>query len=289
MPAIAPEKVLKDLGALWADLAKPAEASEHGVLRACAMTLIIALEPDDDPAGVGQTIAELMHDHPSRAIVLKPGSPGQDLDARVSAQCWMPFGKRQQVCCEQIEIATPIADAEQAARLILGLLAPDLPAVLWARGRAWLDSAGFGDLAPYVTKLIVDSERGCGIEAVRSLRQRARRVADLAWTRTTATRQEIARFFDDPRNAGALDGVNAVICPPDQPYLSAWLAVCLPGRKVVRDGRAGLIRIEGPQGALEFRILPPPESECALIAAELGIIGADPVFERVLAATEWPA
>src|SRR5689334_157211 len=103
MPAIAPEKVLKELGALWADLAKPSEASEHGVLRACAMTLVVALEPGDDPQQVGQVIAELIHEHPSRAIVLKPGEAHQDLDARVSAQCWMPFGKRQQVCCEQIE------------------------------------------------------------------------------------------------------------------------------------------------------------------------------------------
>ena len=131
MPAIAPERVLKDLGELWKGLASPEAgvSTESGVLRACAMTFIVALEPEDDGQAVGQTIAELIHQHPSRAIVLKPGAEATPLDATVSAQCWMPFGKRQQVCCEQIEITAPPADAVQASRLILGLLAPDLPAV----------------------------------------------------------------------------------------------------------------------------------------------------------------
>src|SRR5436190_23704683 len=110
--AIKPEKILKELAKLWVDLAKEeTDKNSAGVLRACAMTLIVAVEEREDAQAVGETIAELMHEHPSRAIVLDvrkdgvgtdgvPQDGGGQLDARVFAQCWMPFGRRQQICCE---------------------------------------------------------------------------------------------------------------------------------------------------------------------------------------------
>lgn len=288
MPAIAPERVLKDLDELWKGLASPEAgvSTESGVLRACAMTFIVALEPEDDMQAVGQTIAELIHQHPSRAIVLKPGAEAMPLDASVSAQCWMPFGKRQQVCCEQIEITAPPADAVQASRLILGLLAPDLPVVLWCRGKAWLKSAGFGDLLPLMTKVIIDTGSGCGLSEIACLRSSARRVADLAWTRTTRTRQEIARFFDDPRNAGQVDSVNSIVVPSGQRYIGAWLLLALPGRKLAMDGPPSRIRLEGPGIGFDFAIAPDPESDYPLLNEELGITGPDPVFEAVLPVAE---
>jgi hypothetical protein len=288
MAAIAPEKVLKDLNHLWAGLAaqNAGASTEAGVLRACAMTFIVALEPDDDGQSVGQTIAELIHEHPSRAIVLKPGAESAPLDANVSAQCWMPFGKRQQVCCEQIEITAPPANAIQASRLILGLLASDLPAVLWSRGSAWLRSAGFADLLPLMTKIIVDSGRGCGISDIGRLRRRTPHVADLEWTRTTRTRQEVSRFFDDPRHASELKAVNTIVVPAGQCYLGAWLLRALPGSKLSLDGPPGQIRLEGPGVEFEFPIVPGPESDYALLNEELGIIGPDQVFENVVTVAE---
>ena len=62
-----------------------------GVLRACAMTLLVVAEDDADAEHVRQTLGELMHDHPSRAIVLK-ATEGAELNARVFAECWMPLG-----------------------------------------------------------------------------------------------------------------------------------------------------------------------------------------------------
>ena len=91
------DAALKELAALWADLAQPnqGEATASGVLRACAMTLIVAAEDETDAQAASEVLAELMHEHPSRAIVLKPRDEG-GLEARVFAQCWMPFGRRQQ-------------------------------------------------------------------------------------------------------------------------------------------------------------------------------------------------
>ena len=46
-----------------------------------------------------------MPEHPARAIVIRLRGAGERaLSERVYAQCWMPFGQRRQICCEQIEI-----------------------------------------------------------------------------------------------------------------------------------------------------------------------------------------
>ena len=100
-----PEKILKELGQVWTRLAKDeAGQGKPTVLRACAMTLIVATDDEDEQGfSAAQTLTELMHEHPSRGIVLNvttKGEPG--LEARVLAQCWKPFGKAQQICCEQI-------------------------------------------------------------------------------------------------------------------------------------------------------------------------------------------
>jgi glucose-6-phosphate dehydrogenase assembly protein OpcA len=250
------------------------------------MTFIVALEPDDDGQSVGQTIAELIHRHPSRAIVLKPAPAAAELEAHVTAQCWMPFGKRQQVCCEQIEISAQPANGLQASHLILGLLAPDLPAVLWSRGAAWLKSAGFADLLPLMTKTIVDTGKGCGMNDLGRLKERTGHVADLEWTRTTRTRQQISRFFDDPRNASQLKSVNEILVPAGQRYLAAWLLRALPGSKLLMDNAPGQIRLVGPGVAFDFQIVPGPENDCALLDEELGIIGPDPVYEAVYPVAE---
>ena len=67
---IDPEKIRKQLSDLWVDLAKEKDG-DAGVLRACSMTLIAAVDEADDPAQIGETIAMLMREHPSRAIVVR--------------------------------------------------------------------------------------------------------------------------------------------------------------------------------------------------------------------------
>src|ERR1700676_3849503 len=101
---INPEQILNELSKLWVDLAKEKDSAD-GVLRACSMTLIAALSEKDDPGEIGETLAMLMREHPSRAIVVRVrDSEEHFLASRVFAQCWMPFGLRRQICCEQVEI-----------------------------------------------------------------------------------------------------------------------------------------------------------------------------------------
>ena len=75
------------------------------------MTLIVVVEEERDAQAIGETLASLMHEHPSRAIVLRVRSGEEpSLSARVFAQCWMPFGSRQQICCEQVEIISSLGE-----------------------------------------------------------------------------------------------------------------------------------------------------------------------------------
>ena len=113
---VAPDSILKELAALWTQEGKQGGA---GVLRACSMTLVVIAEAGDDASALGETVAALMPEHPARSILIRLlGDRERALSQRVYQQCWKPFGQRQQICCEQIEITA--SDAALA----------DLPSVI---------------------------------------------------------------------------------------------------------------------------------------------------------------
>src|SRR5258708_37640231 len=100
---VAPDAILKQLAALWTQEGKQGDA---GVLRACSMTLLIVAEAGDDASALGETVAALMPEHPARTILIRLQGDGERaLRERGYQQCWEPFGPRQQIWCEQIEIA----------------------------------------------------------------------------------------------------------------------------------------------------------------------------------------
>lgn len=316
MPAtVQPERILRDLTELWHNLASAeGKPTASGVLRACSMTLIVAADDPGDAVEVEQTLAELMHEHPSRAIVLKPGPSGDGLDARVFAQCWMPFGSRQQICCEEIEITTPEDSLEQASRVILGLLTPDLPAVLWVRGDHWFDRAGFEQLYPLIDKIVVDScSFGNGaraFELIDALRTKGPLVADLAWTRLTGWRETIANSLEGP-GAKMIGSVREIVVDhyKESPavsvyYLAAWLAGAFQDASVRfervegTEGQIAGVRLRGDGVDVGFRrldgdaiqvtgttsiatLLLPHATDSRSMQEELTIRGRDPVFEAV--------
>lgn len=315
--AIRPERILKDLAKLWVDLAKEeGDKNSSGVLRACAMTLIVAVEQREDAQAVGQTIAELMHEHPSRAIVLYIEEPGtaqsENLDARVFAQCWMPFGRRQQICCEQIEITAPERILADVPKLLLALTVPDLPVVLWVRCPHMATHPEFQNLYPLASKIIIDSDcfddPGWGYDYVARMNRRGINMMDLAWTRLTHWREMIAQMFEDERNRARLDTINAVTIVHGGSgmgarYLATWLQNALPRARVhfqggkgessgiarvelagagfsasvaLEDGSTAVLKVDG----LTQRTAMRATTEEALLSDELGIIGVDPVFRR---------
>jgi glucose-6-phosphate dehydrogenase assembly protein OpcA len=235
---IAPDRILHDMADLWVTLGKQGEG-EAGVLRACSMTLVVAAEESDDAQAIGEAIAALMPEHPSRAIVIRfRVGERRELAARVFAQCWMPFGHRQQICCEQIEITASDASLPDLPPVVLPLTVPDLPVILWCRSPRLFGLPAFAQLAAIAQKMVVDSAAfGDPIAALKDLSAAAaagRLLADLSWTRLTRWRELIAQIFENraqlanlPLVSDILISHRAAVPPTTAHYLAAWLIEAL--------------------------------------------------------------
>jgi len=318
---VQPERILRDLQQLWAQMAVD-QADSGGVLRACAMTLVAVAENASDADRVRQTVGVLMHNHPSRAVILHPGGNAAELDARIFAECWKPFGKSQQICSEGIEITAGQGGFSEVAKFLVPLRVPDLPVVLWCRGTQVLTSGAeqgpFDPLFPLADKIIFDTSQvadaDSALQFLRRLRGRGRRVADLHWTRLTGWREVLAHLFDDhalrPDELKSAQvtfgGPSVTTCAR---YFAAWIRTSLPAVKVgiaadvAKDVPAGIRSVTlstasdhlsitlGGDRCLEvsgcgrhYRSLLPSASEDSLMQEELGILGPDPVYERALSA-----
>lgn len=317
--AVHPEKLLRELDQVWLTLGKETEAA-GGVLRACAMTLITLVEDSADAAGITETLADLMRDHPSRAIVVRVGAAAR-LEGRALAQCWMPFGRRQQICCEQIEIATPAEGMEDVWPVLRGLMVPDLPVVAWVGSARLLDRPEMDAALKLAQRVIVESR---GVTQTAPFVQRLARiasqrlVADLAWTRITRWRELIAQAFEHPALARRVREVREIVVRHggDRPgpaalYLAAWLKCALrdagalaeiryenvevadatwhirgvelrAGESVLAASRAerGMVQIEGESGSSCLVFRQLRESE--LMREELSVSGPDAAFRAVL-------
>jgi len=317
MAVAPPEKILKDLADLWVNTGKQ-EVGEaaHGVLRACTLTLIVVTEDNDDPAGLGETIAALMPEHPARSIVIRfTGAGERSIGQRVFAQCWMPFGQRRQICCEQVEITCSDASLGDVPSVVLPLEVPDLPVILWCRSPRLLGMAEFPSLAGMARRVVVDS--GAMADAPAALRRLAGEAArgmllgDLAWTRLTRWRQTIEQIFEDPRQTARLQGAAQITVGDGGAvttralYMAAWMAAALESvgaaatvhiRTSAQETFAAIdcgefhVRLERRDGHLTTTLdglshctpLPKPD-DYLLLREELGIVGRDPVFTRTLA------
>jgi glucose-6-phosphate dehydrogenase assembly protein OpcA len=288
---IEPEKLLKELEALWTSFGQ----ESGSVLRACTMTLIVLDEESGDPQSLGETIAAVVPDHPSRVILMKLRAAGErDLSARVFAQCWKPFGQRQQICCEQIEITASEASVADLRPVLLALAAPDLPIVLWCRAARLFRHRDFPEIGGIAGKVIVD---GAGLgppeQALTILTAWAHApLADMAWTRLTRWRQLVAGFFDNPHYRERLPAAREAriyysggAVPLEARYFGAWLENCLaaagvdiPVAYTPGDGQRLALECPGLMGETAC----PEAAEHDLLREELGILARDRVFENAL-------
>ncbi|MCZ2146996.1 MAG: glucose-6-phosphate dehydrogenase assembly protein OpcA [Bryobacterales bacterium] len=313
-PKVTPEAILKELSELWVGLGAGDEA---GVLRACAMTLIIAADEEEEAGVLGEMIAGIMHDHPSRAIVLRVRDGSDpDIESRVLALCWMPFGRRQQICCEQIEIMASEGSLQDLPRIVLGVMAPDLPVVLVCRGPKLFSLPAFQPLLSVAGKVIVDSrcasEPQRMLERIAGLRQLGHAIHDLAWTALTPWREVIACAFDDRATLSRLHEIHQVSITagkrgpgPEAWYLGAWLLRGLGVQSGIEfavadsDDPIHAVDLRGAGLNLSFTLdsrtilrftrgdvannLPfTVSSDWDLMREELALLGRDHIFEEVL-------
>ena len=320
-----PEQILKGLGKLWTSLGQ--EEKQQGkptVLRACAMTLIVVTNGDADGFEASQALSELMHEHPSRGILLSVDEQVEHgFEARVVAQCWKPFGKAQQICCEQIEIATNRQNWPNIAPTIIGITVADLPVVLCCLQEETLNPAapkeirsGLDALTNLASKTVVSSRSRPPAEVFQVLskwKAEGEVFADLEWTRLTPWRQPIAQIFDNPEreNRFSMFTEIEIAYAGDYPaasvlYMGAWLSKPY-GAKVsftkVDQGAKGLQRVTlrcqsetitmerisddtvhlHSTNGRERKHSMPERGFYTLMNEELAVLGPDPVFDSIFA------
>jgi len=307
-PSIAPDRILKQLADLWTAEGKQGDA---GVLRACSMTLCVLADRHDDPQAFGETMAALMPEHPARAIIVRlSGAEARTLAERVYPQCWMPFGQRRQICCEQIEITASDSALGDLPSILLPLAVPDLPVVLWCRSARLTQMPEFRELARLATKIIVDSTGSAkpadAVWQLADAQRRGRFIADLAWTRLTRWRESLSRLFENRNHLARLAGIKSVRVgfPPGMDtsawYLAAWAGNALnvpptvaPNSKslnfelaapdfqvsLARDGDRLVTTVDAQSTCTNL----PPATDYALMREELSIMRRDAIFESTLA------
>ncbi len=325
IPSAQPEQILKGLSKLWTSLGQ--EEKQHGqptVLRACAMTLIVATDEPDGGAFASQTISELMREHPSRGVVLaisedEPASP----EARVLAQFWKPFGKAQQIGCEQIEIKARPETWPHVGPILFGLTVADLPVVFWCRHQAALDAHATSDqrrglqtVMDLASKTIIDTR---GLKASQSFellakwRSKGYVAADLEWTRLTRWREPLAHVFDNVTRPNPFSSFHTIEIGyvGDQPgpgefYIAGWLSAphkarvsftketgyCSglhsitlhSGEETITFGRTGEECMTiQSTNGRERRFSYSDATATSLMTEELSIVGVDPAFDGAFA------
>src|SRR5471032_978018 len=304
---VAPEKVLKELSALWVAHGKEgAAAGAAGVLRACSMTLVVLSETGDDRAALGETIAALMPEHPARALMIYLSGAGpRSLAERVTQQCWKPFGKGPQICCEQVEITASDAALADLPLVLLPLVVPDLPVIVWCRSARLLRMPEFRQISTMATKVVMDSAGLAGLAAVMGWMADATRegliIADLSWTRLTRWREMLSHVFENRDYLAKLSGISEVRVEfAGELGVAAWLMGAWVANALADAGVEAALRMElsGPEVRVAMERqgdrlviavnrlsnctnLPQP-SDYLLMREELGIVRRDAVFEKSL-------
>ncbi len=242
--AIDINAIERELRQMWQEQAAHPDAGGQAVIRALTLNLIVRA-PDDDWAEQALAVAPaLTAQHPNRTVIVidRPG-PATELQANAQALCTLANAGRTQVCGEQVTISARGAPAGQLASLVLPLLVPDLPVVLWAPGpqpfaqplvqrlyrlcdRLIVDSTTFADPLRELAELAVFEQTANGAPAV----------SDLGWTRLTPWRELTAQFFDTRPFLPHLHRIDEIVIeyaagnrpnPVAALLFVGWLASCL--------------------------------------------------------------
>ncbi|MCU0226291.1 MAG: glucose-6-phosphate dehydrogenase assembly protein OpcA [Bryobacterales bacterium] len=232
--SVQPSTLLRQLDELWADFSQTSqEAADGAVVRACSLTWITVVEGDHQTVqDCDEMLAGVMRVHPSRAIIvlLREGDD-RSMKGSVSAQCWRPFGSKQQVCIERILLETTRAGACDLPAVVRALLVADLPVVLFCRNANLLHLDGIAETSGMADRVVVDiafQDTVCA-KLWPALPGLGRYVSDLAWDRVIRFRRAIASHFQAAAHRKMLDEVQQVAvrtragCPtPEAAYLLSW-------------------------------------------------------------------
>ncbi|OLT38567.1 glucose-6-phosphate dehydrogenase assembly protein OpcA [Saccharomonospora sp. CUA-673] len=217
------------------------------------LTLVIVAEDDDQLEDAIYAANEASREHPSRVIVVAKGArtaaPRIDGQIRVGGDAG---------ASEVVVLRLYGALANQGQSAVVPLLLPDAPIVTWWPGNG-PKSPSKDALGKLAQRRITDS--AAEKNPIRSLQSRAKTYADgdtdLAWTRLTEWRAQLAGALDLPpyeRVTGA-----TVTGKPDSPsteLLAGWLAEYLgvPVKRSKTTSAQGIVSVtlERPSGPISI-------------------------------------
>lgn len=266
------------------------------------LTLVIASAHAANEAAIAAANTA-SREHPMRVIVLSTVPGGQDrLDAQIRIG-------GDAGASDVIVLQAGGDTASDPESLVTGLLLSDAPVVVWWPGEA-PEAPASAPLGRIAQRRITDAAAASDVDE--ALRRLARGYApgdtDLAWTRLTLWRAQLAAVLDQP----PYDPVRAIEVSgaansPSTKLLAAWLRLQLrvPCQIVTTDPGTGLsgirgVRLERDSGAIElFRdvadvatliqpgqprheMVLPRRSDHDCLAEELRRLGPDELFGDVV-------
>jgi glucose-6-phosphate dehydrogenase assembly protein OpcA len=263
------------------------------------LTLVVVADESEHYDALKASL-ESAREHPSRILVVIPrggrGAPRLDAELRIGVG-----GPGDTIL---LRLHGELADHTYS--VVLPLLLPDTPVVVWWPGKApsvpaedplgKLSQRRLTDLASEARPIPAATRRKEGYRPGDT---------DLAWTRLTAWRALLAAALDQYQNPVRSAEVAAEPGTPSSLLLAAWLAARLrvdvtqvasdgPGlTRVTLDTRDGPIEINRPDGHTAELVVPgsPPRTvqlqqreTASLLAEELRRLDPDDIYAEALAA-----
>ena len=258
---VQPAAIERELAALW----KPAEESaqadaSHAVARVCLANLIV-VGPASTAAWQQEALRKLSARYPCRVLWSRLDTTSDDttLSAEVTALCHLPLPGQPQVCSEVILLTTGRGGARSLPSVVLSLLEPDLPVMVWWALPADAEPELFDAVCELADRVVVhweplDSPVLRTASARPSLRlclrpRAVNKATIMVWHTMSYWRELMAQFFDHPQLRGMLRDVGTVTVryatSAGQPaatlpaaLLAGWLAGQLQWKAVRSNARA---------------------------------------------------
>ena len=263
------------------------------------LTLVVATDERGHDDAV-RAAADAAMEHPCRIVSVIPRAPKEKarLDAEVGVATRGNPG-------EVVVLRLYGHLGEHADSVVLPLLLPDAPVVVWWPGAA-PDVPADSPLGRLANRRVTDA--AASAKPLAALRSRLTCLTpgdtDLAWTRLTPWRTLLAAALDEPFDPVTSATVSAARNNPSATLLAAWLRCCLevdvdvkasrgPGITEVRlrsaRGDIAITRPDGERATLsrpgqpDRRVALPRRPTADLLAEELRRLDADEVYAEALA------
>ncbi|HEY5640383.1 MAG TPA: glucose-6-phosphate dehydrogenase assembly protein OpcA [Dehalococcoidia bacterium] len=138
-----------------------AGGDESFAVRTSVVNMVVHAEDDDTAEQARRVMEDLAAHHPSRALILiaRPSEGESRIDASLAAHCHPAPGVDRHVFCEEVTLDVSGRAASHLRSIIVPLLVPDLPAIVWWTGPLPQDSQLIKELCEIASHVIVDSSR----------------------------------------------------------------------------------------------------------------------------------